>query len=89
MAWLARLDARAARLPRPLHWSYLALKWYLVILGLVISVGLCRQELSEKRVGLGSGICVTLLFAGIKGVVDALFPMSTESPDPTRPPSDG
>lgn len=33
MAWLAKLDARAARWPKPAFWTYFLLKWYLVLLG--------------------------------------------------------
>lgn len=33
MAWIARLDANAARWSRPAYWSYLSLKWSLVALG--------------------------------------------------------
>lgn len=33
MAWLARLDSRAAQWPLAARWPYLALKWALVLLG--------------------------------------------------------
>jgi hypothetical protein len=33
LPWLAKLDQRARRWPRPAFWGYLAVKWYLVILG--------------------------------------------------------
>lgn len=33
MPWLARLDARASHWPAPVRWSYLGLKWYLIVLG--------------------------------------------------------
>jgi hypothetical protein len=33
LAWLAKLDARASKWPKPLSWSYFALKWYLVFVG--------------------------------------------------------
>lgn len=39
MAWMARLDARAARWPRPLRWPYRALKWTLVLLGAYLLIG--------------------------------------------------
>jgi len=33
MAWMARLDARAAKWPAPTRWVYLAVKWYCVAFG--------------------------------------------------------
>lgn len=33
MAWLARLDARARSWPRPALWLYLAVKWYVIVMG--------------------------------------------------------
>jgi hypothetical protein len=33
MAWLDRLDKKAASWPTPARWSYVALKWYLIALG--------------------------------------------------------
>lgn len=33
MAWLSRLDAHAARWPKPAYWSYWSVKWSLVALG--------------------------------------------------------
>lgn len=33
MSWLARLDARAANTARPIRWSYVGLKWFLVVMG--------------------------------------------------------
>ena len=33
MAWLAKLDARAATWPTPGRWAYVGVKWYLVALG--------------------------------------------------------
>jgi hypothetical protein len=72
MAWLAKLDTRARHWPKPLHWSYLALKWYLAFVGVVISIGLARQELAQHRVGLGLGLCAAIVFAGIKGVIGAI-----------------
>lgn len=35
MMWLEKLDARAARWPTPVYWTYLAVKWYLVFVGAV------------------------------------------------------
>ena len=45
--WLERLDARVARAPRPVYWCYLALKWYLVLLG-----GFALVRVSLDRTGL-------------------------------------
>jgi hypothetical protein len=33
VAWLAKLDARASKWPKPAHWAYLAVKWYLAAVG--------------------------------------------------------
>jgi hypothetical protein len=33
MAWLAKLDARAEKWPRPLQWAYTAVKAILIVLG--------------------------------------------------------
>lgn len=33
MAWLAKLDARAASWSPPARWVYLTLKWYLAVMG--------------------------------------------------------
>lgn len=72
MAWLARLDARARRAPRPLRWAYWGLKWYLVALGTYGAVGLAIMELRERRAGLGLGLTLALVLAGIKGVAGAI-----------------
>lgn len=72
MAWLANLDARAARRPFYVRWPYFALKWILVALGAFGAVGLAYQELTEKRAGLGLGIVTTAVLAGIKGLIMGL-----------------
>lgn len=33
MAWMQRLDTKAATWPKPVYWAYVALKWYLVVMG--------------------------------------------------------
>lgn len=35
MAWLAKLDARAAKWPRPAHWLYLGVKGALIVIGAI------------------------------------------------------
>lgn len=45
MAWLARLDARAQSWPRPIRYSYVALKWYLVIMGGFALLGVWADRL--------------------------------------------
>lgn len=39
MAWMARLDARAARWATGWRWLYLGLKWFLVVMGAYCLVG--------------------------------------------------
>jgi hypothetical protein len=65
MAWLSKLDARARHWPKPLHWSYLALKWYLVIGGAVILTMQGVTELGERRVGIGTGFLTLIAFTAI------------------------
>lgn len=36
MAWLAKLDARVQRWPRPARWTYLAVRWYLIAAGAIV-----------------------------------------------------
>lgn len=33
MPWLAKLDAKVEKWPKPARWLYVGLKWYLVIMG--------------------------------------------------------
>lgn len=47
MAWLARLDARAAKWPKPVHWSYIGLKWYLASVG-----GIALLRVYLDRIGM-------------------------------------
>lgn len=54
MAWLAKLDARAARLPKPIYWPYLAIKWYIVALGAGVWFGLWWQRHPLLAVGQGA-----------------------------------
>lgn len=49
MSWIARLDARAAHWHPAAHWSYLALKWYLVAVGAMALAGVWAD-----RIGLWS-----------------------------------
>jgi O-antigen/teichoic acid export membrane protein len=72
MAWLARLDKRAATWNRPARWSYLAVKWYLAASGAMMAVVLAVDELKDGRAGLGLGIVVTLFFVAIAGVLGAI-----------------
>lgn len=74
MPWLARLDATARTWPKPALWAYLGLRWYLILGGIVIVIGLAATEISEQRVGLGTGVCVAVLFGIIKGVLTARRP---------------
>ncbi len=49
MAWLERLDARAAYWPTPTRWLYTGVKWYLVALG-----GFALARVFLDRVGIWS-----------------------------------
>jgi hypothetical protein len=49
MAWLAKLDARAARWPTPARWTYLGVKWYLVGLGGLALFGSWAMKVSEIK----------------------------------------
>jgi len=55
-----------------LRTCYLALKWLLVGLGVYGAMGLAVLELRERRVGLGVGLAVVILFAVTKGTLDAV-----------------
>jgi hypothetical protein len=70
MAWLAVLDVRAARWPRVLRWPYLALRWFLLLIGIYLGFGLAFVELSEGRVGLGTGLALAMITAAIASLVD-------------------
>lgn len=36
VAWLAKLDAKAKRWPRPAYWAYVGVKWYLIAAGAIV-----------------------------------------------------
>ena len=84
MAWLATLDTKATRWPWPLRWSFLTLKWFLILVGAGLAIGLAIEEVRESRVGLGTGLFVATALATIKGILTALA--SPASPAPSRPP---
>lgn len=71
MSWLARLDATTATRSVFIRWPYRALKWTLITVGVYLAVGSAWVEFSEKRVGIGSGIVVTVIFAAVKGLLTA------------------
>lgn len=71
MAWLARLDARARKWPAAVRWAYLGFRWLLILLGVYGVIGLAFMEISEGRVGLGTGVLVAVTFGVIKGVLMA------------------
>jgi hypothetical protein len=79
MAWLARLDARAAKWPRPLRWPYVTLKWFLAAMGLYMLIGMAFQERAEGRLGIGLGFVTMIILATVKGV---LMAMSGHRDDP-------
>ena len=87
MAWLARLDARAARWPRPVRWPYLSLKYLLITLGVYLAIGSAYMEFTEGRLGIGLGICTTMFLAAIGGVLDALSGNTPDSSSGPIPPS--
>jgi hypothetical protein len=66
MSWLARLDARAAVAPTPIHWAYLGLRWGLLLMGVWLVLAMAWVELvHESRVGLGLGMTIVLAVTGI------------------------
>lgn len=71
MSWLAQLDAKTATRSVLIRWPYHAIKWTLIAVGVYLAIGSACVELSEKRVGIGSGIVVTAVFATIKGLLTA------------------
>lgn len=71
MAWLARLDARTARWPWPFRGPYLAVRWFLLLMGIYMGFGLAIVELSEKRVGLGLGLSMAMIYAVVGGLAEA------------------
>lgn len=48
MSWIAALDTRAARLPRPLWFAYASLKWLLIVLGGYVVIGLYLQRMNPQ-----------------------------------------
>lgn len=72
MSWLAKLDARAARSWRPVRWSYRALKWFFIVMGVYLVVGMAFMEIREGRIGIGTGTVVAVLFGVIKGLTTAV-----------------
>lgn len=71
MSWLAHLDAKAASRSVLIRWPYRVLKWSLIAVGAYLAIGSAWVELSEKRVGIGSGIVVTVILATVKGLLTA------------------
>jgi hypothetical protein len=65
------MDAKARTWPKPAHWGYLALRWYLIAGGVFAVIGLSIIELREKRVGLGTGVTVAVILGVIKGIFTA------------------
>jgi hypothetical protein len=70
MAWLARLVRYAA--VGLLVVLIAACTIPLLLIAVLAPVGLAFAELSERRVGLGTGICFAAVFAVIKGVLGAV-----------------
>ena len=58
VAWLERLDRRSRSWPTPVRCAYLCVKWYLVVTAVFACAMLAREELSEDRVALGTGVTV-------------------------------
>jgi hypothetical protein len=62
--------------------------WLLVALGVYEVIGLAVLEIREKRVGLGTGTCVAVIGATIKGLTRAVRrdpPASAPRPTPAPP----
>ena len=62
MAWLARLDAKASHWSRPVRWSYLSLKWYLVGSGALCLIWLGVENIRDRTVGIGLAFLVYLAY---------------------------
>lgn len=45
MPWIDRLDARAQTWPHAAYWSYLGVKWYLVITGAIALGGVLLDRM--------------------------------------------
>lgn len=45
MPWMARLDARAQQWSRPVYWSYLSVKWYLIATGAIALGGVVLDRI--------------------------------------------
>ena len=56
--WLTRLDGYARSKSRPVRWGYLFFKWNLVAMGAWACIAMCYREITEGRVGLGTGVVV-------------------------------
>ena len=69
MAWLARLDARAKRWPKPARATYISARWLLIGLGAYAVIGLAVIEIRERRVGLGTGVLSVVVLGTIKGLI--------------------
>jgi hypothetical protein len=63
-----------------LRWVFVTLpKWTLVLLGSYLVLGLAAIEVSERRLGLGTGVSVALVLGVIKG---ALLPRHGKAASP-------
>jgi hypothetical protein len=67
LSWLADLDARANRCWLPVRILYLAIRWYLILGGVIIAVGLAFQGNP-----LGIGITAFVVAAVVSGVTAGL-----------------
>ena len=63
-----------------LRWPYLGLKWFLVFIGVMGTIGLIIEETKEGRVGLGTGILTMVILATVKGVTNAITSHMPGSP---------
>lgn len=61
------------------RWSYAGGRWLLIGLGVYLVGSLAVIEIRERRAGLGTGVAVAVVLAGIKGVLTAASRSSRHS----------
>lgn len=84
--WMRR--ATPTHWSRPTRWAYLGFKWTLISFGGYACLGLAVQELQEKRVGIGTGVLFTVVFATIKALITVWTTLRHQSgPESPQPPA--
>lgn len=84
MAWLARLDARAARSPRPLFWVWRTLMTLLALLGAYAWIGLWYER--HPILGIAQFVlCAWLFWTQVMVPWRASASSATPQPPPRAP----